>query len=291
MTASESIHPAARIGAVHLTIANLDRSVSFYQERLGLTIHRRADGVAALGSGGPDLLVLSESPGAPAARGTTGLYHFALLVPSRRDLAFSLRLLVDTSTPLQGASDHGVSESLYLADPDGNGIEIYRDRRREEWPHAGGRLQMTVDPLDFDRLLADAEDPAPAVLSPGTVMGHVHLRVAHLPDAERFYADVLGFSVTQRYGPGALFVAAGGYHHHLGLNTWAGVGAPSPPSGAIGLGHFVIELPDQAAVATVAGRLEQAGIPMEAEPDGSVRVHDPSRNTLKIAVSSPRPVR
>jgi catechol 2,3-dioxygenase len=143
---------------------------------------------------------------------------------------------------------------------------------------------MTVDPLDLDGLLAEADEPLRAAgIAPGTVMGHVHLRVANLPDAERFYVGVLGFDVTFRYGTGALFVAAGGYHHHLGLNTWAGVGAPPPPDDAIGLRHFVIELPDMTAVARVAARLERAGIPTEtSESGGSLLVRDASSNALKI---------
>src|SRR5262249_52339793 len=154
---------------------------------------------------------------------TTGLYHFAILVPSRADLARSLMRLVETETVLQGAADHGVSEALYLADLDGNGIEIYRDRPRAEWPVVdgpatalgAGRLRMGADPLDFDNL-ASAAAPGP-VLPPGTVIGHVHLHVARLDEAQQFYVDVLGFELMQRYGPSALFVSAGGYHHHIGL--------------------------------------------------------------------------
>jgi catechol 2,3-dioxygenase len=281
--------PAAHIGAVHLTISNLDRSVEFYQSRLGFAVHRHQDRTTYLGGGGPDLLVLSESETAARGHGTTGLYHFAILVPSRGDLGRALRRLVDTRTVLQGASDHGVSEALYLADPDGNGIEIYRDRPREQWPFVGSPagalaktgLRMGADPLDLDGILAEPDDATNGGLAPATVIGHVHLHVSHLDAAERFYVGVLGFDLMQRYGPSALFVSAGGYHHHIGLNTWAGVGAPPPPAGAIGLEYFVVELPDLAALDQIAERLDAAGVPSERD-DRTVRTHDPSGNAVKF---------
>ena len=171
-------------------------------------MHRRDDRTTWLGAGGADLLVLSGREDAPRVRGTTGLYHFAILVPTRGDLAGALRRLIATNTRMQGAADHGVSEALYLADPDGNGIEIYRDRPRAEWPYAGAQLRMGADPLDLDELLAEpAEAGDSAALAAGTVIGHVHLHVSRLDEAERFYVGVLGFSLTQRYGPSALFVS------------------------------------------------------------------------------------
>jgi catechol 2,3-dioxygenase len=290
------IDPRAAIGEVHLTISDLDRSLRFYQTHLGFTVHQRGDGKARLGAGGPDLLVLSQSETAARVRGTTGLYHFAILVPSRADLARALRRLVDTDTVMQGAADHGVSEALYLADPDGNGIEVYRDRPRAEWPYAGGALAMGADPLDLDTLLAESSglprQSSPvylgataggdnAGLAAGTTIGHVHLHVSRLPEAEHFYVNVLGFALTQRYGRSALFVSAGGYHHHIGLNTWAGVGAPPPPPGAIGLRHFTARLPDAGAVSAVVDRLRAASVPFEATGDG-VHIHDPAGNAMML---------
>ena len=272
------IDSAAHIGAVHLTIADLDRSIRFYEAHLGFTVHRRDQRTAWLGAGDRDLLVLAQSPRAPRVRGTTGLYHFAVLVPSRADLARALRRLVETETVLQGAADHGVSEALYLADEDGNGIEIYRDRARADWPFVNGQLQMGADPVDFDDLLSEAGDGG-GLLARGTVVGHVHLHVARLADAQRFYVDLLGFALMQRYGPSALFVSAGGYHHHIGLNTWAGVGAPPPPPGAIGLRHFDVLLPTDAAVAEIMARLRAADIPIESV-DGGFLVRDPSGNAI-----------
>jgi catechol 2,3-dioxygenase len=281
------VDPSAHIGAVHLTISNLDRSVGFYESRLGFAVHRRENGTAHLGAGGADLLVLSQSETAPRVRGTTGLYHFAILTPSRADLGRALKRLVDTGTVLQGAADHGVSEAIYLADPDGNGIEIYRDRPREQWPFVGQGLRMGADPLDLDGILAEADGVNPAGLALRTVIGHVHLHVSHLDAAERFYVGVLGFDLMQRYGPSALFVSAGGYHHHIGLNTWAGVGAPPPPDGAIGLKWFAVEVPDAAALSAIGERLDAAGITSERD-DRTLLTHDPSGNATRFCASRPR---
>jgi catechol 2,3-dioxygenase len=277
------IDPGTHVGAVHLTIADLDRSIRFYETRLGFQVRTRDGRTARLGAGGSDLLVLSQCETASRVRGTTGLYHFAILVPSRVDLARSLRRLVDTTTVMQGAADHGVSEALYLADEDGTGIEIYRDRARADWPMVDGRLQMGADPVDFDSLLAadTGERRANDGLAAGTVIGHVHLHVSRIEEARQFYVDVLGFDLMQRYGPSALFVSAGGYHHHVGLNTWAGVGAPPPLPGALGLRHFEVKFASAAALADVDARLRAAGIPIETTAEGSL-VRDPAMNALLL---------
>jgi catechol 2,3-dioxygenase len=280
------IDPATTIGAVHLTISDLRRAVRFYETHVGFSIHRRDDRTAWLGVGGPDLLILSQCETAPRVRGTTGLYHFAILVPSRADLARSLRRLVGTGTIMQGAADHGVSEALYLADEDGNGIEIYRDRPHDQWPMVGGQLRMGADPIDLEALLGEAgRAENSAGLPPGTRIGHVHLHVARLPEARAFYVDLLGFELMQQYGPSALFVAAGGYHHHIGLNTWAGVGAPPPPPGAIGLKHFAVVLPNAAALAAVVERLNSDGIAQEAV-EGGLLIRDPAQNAILFATLS-----
>jgi catechol 2,3-dioxygenase len=279
------IDPSTSVGGVHLTIADLARSVRFYEAQLGFTLHRRDDRIAWLGAGGPDLLILSESKDAPRVRGTTGLYHFAILVPARADLARALRHLTATRTVLQGAADHGVSESLYLADPDGNGIEIYRDRPRDQWPYERGRLRMGTDPFDVDGVLSEPSHSVDGdALAKGTTIGHVHLRVANLEATERFYVGVLGFELTQRFGPGAIFAAAGGYHHHLGMNTWESAGAPSPPPGAIGLRHFAVQLSNAAALEDAAVRVRAAGIPIE-ETAAGLLVRDPAQNAIVLRTS------
>lgn len=272
------------MGHVHLTVANLDRSVTFYQDKLGFQLRRREGQTAYLGAGGPDLLLLTEKPGARSVSGVTGLYHFAVLTPSRLALAQSLRRLAETRTPVQGFADHWVSEAIYLADPDNNGIEIYRDRPRSEWPHQDGQLQMATDPLDVQGILAElGSQPEPwSGLAAATTIGHVHLHIATIPSAESFYVDILGFDLIMRYGPSASFVSAGGYHHHLGLNTWAGVNAPPPPPDAAGLRYFTVNLPDASALAVVVERVEQAGAAFQ-EKDGIVFLRDPAQNGLVLS--------
>jgi catechol 2,3-dioxygenase len=279
-----SIHPDTTMGYVHLTVANLDRSLAYYQESLGFQLRRREDDTAYLGAGGPDLLLLTERPGARSVSGVTGLYHYAILTPSRAALAQSLRRLAETSTPVQGFADHLVSEAIYLGDPDNNGIEIYRDRPRSEWPRRNGQLQMATDPLDVNGLLAEAgpqSEPWTGLL-PETTIGHVHLHVATIPPAENFYCDTLGFDLMVRYGPSASFVSAGGYHHHLGFNTWAGANAPPPPADAAGLRYFTINLPNAGALADVVGRVEQAGIAFK-EQNGIVFLRDPAQNGVVLS--------
>lgn len=281
---STTIHPNTTIGAVALIVTDLERSLHYYQHNLGLQLYRRENGTAVLGAGGRDLLILDEQPGAqPVQRGHTGLYHFALLVPSRKELARTLRRLIDTRTPLGGASDHAVSEALYLSDPDGHGIEIYRDRPREEWQFPNGALKMTVDPFDFEGVLQELgprEAPWTGIAA-DTVMGHIHLHVAHIPAAEQFYCDVLGFDLMVRYGNSASFISAGGYHHHMGLNTWAGVGAPPPPEDSARLNWFEIRLPSAEALQQVVERVRTAGLPSEQIGTGWL-ARDPAQNTIHL---------
>jgi len=242
---SDAALPATlRLGAVHLTVADLDRSVGFYQDALGLRQARREDGVAALGAGAGDLVVLHEEPGARPAGRHAGLYHFALLYPERDELARAGQRLAVARTPISGASDHGVSEAIYLSDPDGNGIELYADRPRDAWPPPGPgeRVGMFTRPLDLDGLLATVADDEPVRhAGDGLVMGHMHLHVGDLAAARAFYVDGLGFEPMAEY-PGALFLATGGYHHHLGVNTWRGEGVAPAPAGTAGLREWTLVL-------------------------------------------------
>jgi catechol 2,3-dioxygenase len=269
-----------RLGAVHLTVSDLDRSVAFYQDALGLRQQRREDPVAALGAGGEELVVLHEEPGARPAGRHAGLYHYALLFPSREELARAVGRLAATRTPLDGASDHGVSEAIYLSDPDGNGIELYADRPREAWPPAppGERIGMYTRALDLDDLLATTAGEQPVRhAGDGLRMGHVHLHVGDLEAARTFYVDVLGFEVMASL-PSALFLAAGGYHHHLGANTWRGEGVGPAPAGTVGLREWTLVLePD--ALAVLRARLSAAGL-----GDGDV-VGDPWGIRLRLVAS------
>jgi catechol 2,3-dioxygenase len=263
-----------RLGAVHLTVSSLDRSVGFYENSLGLRLHRREDGVAAMGVGGEDLLVLYEEPGAPRAGRHAGLYHYALLFPSREELARAVMRLGATKTPVQGASDHGTHEAVYLPDPDGNGIELAADRPRERWPrpldYAGGPHR-----LDTDDLLATVEgEEASPEIGPGLVVGHVHLHVGDLQRGLGFYRDTLGFELMTFMPGAAAFVSAGGYHHHLGFNVWRGEGVPPVPGGRVGLRHWTVVLEDAEDVAAVGERVRAAGIAGE-EREGGLLVRDP----------------
>jgi catechol 2,3-dioxygenase len=285
-----TLHPDTKPGMVYLTVSNLERSLDFYQRSLGLQLRQSEDDLAFLGSGGQDLLVLKEVAGAHRVSRRTGLYHFALLVPSRLKLARSLRNLIETDTSITGGADHLVSEAIYLNDPDGNGIEIYRDRPSSEWRYVDGRVQMATDPLDYQGILDELNrepDPRPSnhhKMDPDTVLGHMHLHVAHLDQATEFYEQVIGFELQGSY-PGfqASFLAAGGYHHHIGVNTWAGVGAPPPPANAIGLRYFTIELPHEGELIKLMNWLEQAGVPIEDHRAGMM-VRDPSQNRMVFTV-------
>ncbi len=251
------------------------------RQAIGLRQLGAEHGVAAFGvDDGHPLVELVAAPEAPARPpGTTGLFHLALLVPARADLARALRRLVAAGARLSGASDHLVSEALYLSDPEGNGIELYRDRPREDWPLSGDDLRMDTLPLDLESLLAEAGDVGNGMAS-GTTLGHVHLQVGDLAAAERFWVEALGLDVMVRGYPGALFTSAGGYHHHVGLNTWAGEGAPRPPADARGLVRFELVLPDDDAVNAAAERLDR--VAAVERTDGGILGRDDSGNAVLV---------
>ena len=288
---SAAIAPEATVGTVRLTVSDLARSRAFYEQVLGLRAAELESGALSLSAGadGFPLVELHADASAPALdRRATGLYHLALLFPSRRDLAFALGRVAQARWPLDGASDHLVSEALYLSDPDGNGIELYRDRPRSEWRYDGGELQMSTLPLDLENLLDELRsetDWQPAAPT-GTRMGHVHLQVSDLAATEAFYAGVLGFDVVVRGYPGALFVSAGGYHHHLGLNTWHSRGSGPAAPGAVGLRSYDVVLPDAPALEAVLERVRAGGLPVEPAPDvaGAALVRDPSGNGVVLRV-------
>jgi catechol 2,3-dioxygenase len=272
-------------GAVHLIVSDLQRSLAYYRQAVGLELLGQDGGHASLGAGGRELVALIEEPGASPATGFTGLYHFALLVPQRPDLATWLAHAARDRVPLVGLADHFVSEALYLSDPDGHGIEIYWDRPREAWEGQVAE-RMTTLPLDVDSLLGELDDPRSAtfdVLPGGTVMGHIHLKVADVPGTLAFYRDALGFGLMARLGSQAAFFGAGGYHHHVGANTWESRGAQSPPPGNAALDHATLVLPDDTARDSVLERLERLGhLPQETAAGPIVR--DPSGNALLLAV-------
>jgi catechol 2,3-dioxygenase len=289
MTENGSIDPGTAMGPVRLTVADLEGLRGFYRDAIGLAELGSEDGVVRLGTDGPSgeaIIELVGNPNAPPRpRGTSGLFHLAILVPSRADLARALQRVAEAGWRLSGASDHLVSEALYTSDPEGNGIELYRDRPRDEWPVRDGVLQMDTLPLDLDGVLGELRrEEAEAGMPLGTRIGHVHLNVGDLAAAEAFYSGALGFDVTVRGYPGALFASAGGYHHHLGLNTWAGEGVPPPPAGSRGLRQFAIELPGADQLAAEEDRLREAGFEPVREGD-RIRVADPSGNEVVLSAS------
>ena len=272
--AAPTLPATLRLGAVHLTVTDLDRSVAFYEEAIGLRLHRREGGEAAMGVGEEDLLVLYEYPNARHAGRHAGLYHYALLFTSRRELAHAALRLAATQTPIQGASDHGTHEAIYLPDPDGNGIELAADRPRELWPRP---LNYTdgPHPLDLDDLLTTiASDEPRGEAGSGLVVGHVHLHVGDLERGLAFYRDVLGFELMTFMPGAAAFVSAGGYHHHLGFNIWRGEGVPPVPEGRLGLRHWTVMLDYPEEVEAVRERVRSAGIEVEDEGLGFL-VRDP----------------
>lgn len=254
---------------MHLTVSELHRSVAWYQSALGLRVHSLHAPNAELGDGTTAVIALHEDPAAAPLGRHAGLYHYALLYPSREELARAAVRLAHARTPIQGASDHGTHEAIYLPDADGLGIELAADRSFESWPSfeeefaRGGPL-----PLDFDSLLSTVagEQPPPHVAS-GLRVGHVHLHVGSVEQGLAFYRDTIGFELQAQL-PTAAFVSAGGYHHHLGFNTWRGEGIPPMPRGGLGLRHWTIELERADQVNAVRCSVEEAGAPLDAVPGG-----------------------
>jgi catechol 2,3-dioxygenase len=265
------ISPGAHMGLVELSVSDLDRSVTYWQEAIGLRVLSRENGTAELGADTP-LLRFVEEPGARPANGFTGLFHVALLVPDRPSLGRFLAHTVREQIPLTGLSDHAVSEAIYLRDPDYHGIEVYADRPREQWEGRVGQLMTTI-PLDAGSLLAEAGDGGFEGLPDGTKMGHVHLCVRDVDETVGFYRDTLGMGLTAQLGDQAAFLSAGGYHHHIGGNTWETRGAEPAPEGTARLLRFTIVLPDDEDVARTAERI------------GGTEVRDPSGNSLLLATA------
>jgi catechol 2,3-dioxygenase len=284
------LSPTVSLGPLRLMVADAVGVAVFYERAIGLRQLARADnGVIRLGADAdlerPALVELVEDATAPPrARHSSGLFHLALLVPDRPALAQALRRVTRAGWRLDGASDHLVSEALYLSDPEGNGIELYRDRPREEWRRdEHGELAMATLPLDLhDLLTASPEESPDAGMPTATTLGHVHLQVSDLGPAEAFYVDALGFDVTVRSYPGALFVAAGDYHHHLGLNTWASAGGPPADPAARGLRDFTIRFGDAGERDRATNRIAEAGYDLREERDAAVAT-DPFGISVRLS--------
>ncbi|MCX6081878.1 MAG: VOC family protein [Chloroflexi bacterium] len=290
-----SIHPATLLGHVSLTVANLDNQIAFYEQALGFRLHWREGKRAGLGAGAADLLQLVEEPDSKKYQRVTGLYHFAIVFPSRRELARAVARLFAIKVR-NYPTDHINTKTTYLSDPEGNGIELYAESpedgtfviengdfvtRRADGSLSDGRETLDVHAL-FSHLLADDKLDVP--IPEGTRLGHMHLHVRNVQEAVDFYHgllgfDLIGFSSTFQ----AAFVSAGGYHHHIGLNAWQGAGAPPPPADAVGLRYFSVTLPDQQSLDEISARLAAASIAVN-QTDHGLLLHDPSENGIMLTV-------
>lgn len=272
--------PNTYVGEVNIKVKNLDYALTFYQNIMGFKLLEKTDQKAVLTTDGKTPLVTLEQPAnvIPKEGRMSGLYHFAILLPSRGDLSVFLRHFLGTGYSL-GAADHYVSEALYITDPDGNGIEVYRDRPSNEWNWKNGLVDMATVELDGNSILAES-DAEWTGLPPGTIMGHIHLHVGDLQKAEEFYTKGLGFTIVSHY-PQAIFLSTGGYHHHIAINTWQGEGAPTPPKNSVGLNWFTLIFPNETALDTAIKQLQQLGYPLKKEEDHYV-TSDPSGNQIVL---------
>lgn len=275
--------PNIYINRVELRVEDLQRSLMFYQKIIGFQVLEQTEAKVLLTADGKTALLSIEQSASviPKQSRTTGLYHYALLLPNRYELGKVLRHLLQVGYPLQGGSDHLVSEALYLADPDGNGIEIYTDRPASAWEWRNGEVVMATEAMDAEGLLAEGKGDAWEGLPSETLMGHIHLHVAEFEKIKEFYCHGLGFEVVCRYGNQALFISTGGYHHHIGLNTWQGVGAPKPLENSVGLIKYSIVFPNSESREKAANRLGELGYQVLKE-NGQMLTEDPSGNRIEL---------
>jgi catechol 2,3-dioxygenase len=282
----QSIHADTVLGQLKLKVSNLDRSIRFYREVVGFQVLEQSPSSASLTVDGKSVFLILEeipNPVVTPRRSHSGLYHFAILVPTREQLGLSLRNLIKSGIQI-GQGDHLVSEALYISDPYHNGIEIYRDRPRSEWnKDSEGNYVMASDPVDIDGLLEEAGDKPWSGLSSETILGHIHLHVSDLSKSRAFYCDILGFDMVfdASRAMGAYFISAGGYHHHIGMNIWAGVGAPQPPANSTGLSYFTIVLPSVEEQGRIIERIKEAGL-LVMEHDDYWVVKDPSGIEVRV---------
>ncbi|WP_110111855.1 VOC family protein [Bacillus sp. CGMCC 1.16541] len=277
--------PITFVKSVTIKVQNVKQSITFYQELIGLKVLKETERTAHLTADGTTILLSIEQPDhvIPKQPRTTGLYHFALLLPSRADLGDMLKHLIQSGYPLQGASDHLVSEAIYLADPDGNGIEIYTDREASEWEWNNGEVLMATEPLHVESVLSEGQADSWSGLPARTLMGHIHLHVSELKKTKEFYTKGLGFELVNQYGTQALFISSGNYHHHIGLNTWNGIGAPTPSENSVGLKSFTLMYPSEETRANVVNNVRKIGATVSKETNSFVTT-DPSGNRIYLNV-------
>ncbi|WP_444685260.1 VOC family protein [Alkalicoccus luteus] len=276
--------PVTHVSRVSLKVEDLERALRFYTTVIGFQVTDQTARTAELTAGGTVLLTLEQPEDVmPKQPRTTGLFHFALLVPDRADVGRFIKHSVKHGNVIQGASDHRVSEALYLSDPDGNGIEIYADRDPSSWPWTNDQVGMVTEPLDVESLLEAAGDTEWNGLPEGTVMGHIHLHVSDMERDTAFYIEVLGLSLVSSYGGQANFLSDSRYHHHVALNVWNGRNIPAPAENSVGLRHYTIAFPNEEARQNVLSRLEQTEAAITRENDAIVTA-DPAGNQIQLVV-------
>jgi catechol 2,3-dioxygenase len=284
LATTTKLDPATTVGKVTLGVADLEMMTNYYQQVIGLTRLERTSTVVELGLTATALVRLEARPGGKRYPGATGLYHLALRLPSRQDLGLWLKHFITTQNRMiDGAGDHLVSEALYLSDPEGNGIEIYRDRPRDTWEYDQNGLKMATLAVDLPAVVAAAPNTPFRGLPAGTTMGHIHLQVADVERSLNFYCNVLGFDLVGAM-PTAGFVSVGGYHHHLGMNIWHSRGGSPPPAGSLGLISYQLVLPSVAARERLLSRLDSQGYPLEQSEAGPL-LRDPAGNGLVLAMA------
>ncbi|WP_067726636.1 VOC family protein [Oceanobacillus damuensis] len=278
--------PTIYVGEVNINVTNLEKSLTFYKDFMGFEVLKAEERKVVLTVDGNTPLLTLEQPDnvTPKAARTTGLYHFAILLPSRKDLSSFLKHIIQASNGQMrlGASDHYVSEALYFDDPDGNGIEVAHDKDSSEWNWKDGQVSMATVALDGDGLLAETDESWKGMPA-DTLMGHIHLHVSDLESARKFYVDGIGFEVVTEF-PGALFISHNGYHHHIGLNIWNGAGAPEPETNSVGLNWFTLNFPDEDTRSKTIEKLRAIGAPVNAEKDHYV-TQDPSGNNIQLRIN------
>ena len=276
------------IQSIDLRVRDLESSLHFYSHLLGFKILEKKENYASLSATGnaPYIIKLVEDKTAKFThRDNTGLYHVAIKLPSRKELARVFLRLFDNDVKFHGFSDHLVSEAIYLADPDENGVELYIDKPREQWVWRKGEVQMSSLPLDLSVITNELDDKGVwNGIHPDTVIGHIHLKVSDLLKAEKFYSNLLGFNVTTASYPGALFMSAGGYHHHIGANIWHSKKGAPPPENAIGLIGYTIHIPDKKYLEEIVKSAKESNLFVELNGDSNYVIKDFDSNKIKLTL-------
>ena len=276
------LHEQTQIGKVVLKVANLEKMIAFYTQVIGLSLIEKNQQTARLGTTEKILLELIKVENPLPLTRKTGLFHVAFLLPTRKDLGNTLIHYLQSNAPIDGASDHGYSEALYLTDPEGNGIEVYRDKPKSEWDiREDGEIVGITKEMDAEGVVA-AADSQQSSFPTGTIVGHVHLKVADLAQTETFYTQVVGLSLKNNFGNQAKFFAAGDYHHHIGSNTWMGKGVPPMADNDLGLAYYTFVLPDKEAFESLLTHLEKENVSLTLESSRRLALLDPNGIQVKM---------